>query len=126
MRIHRRQKAHRDASLEVPRTKDKGRTVTAEFSSFVLRPSSLYSTQSSRTSANVLPPVRGAKSCGDNQPFSFQIIAPTKQIAASGTQYFRHVVMTWSMRNRGSVHRTHIITVTPNVAFRIKFNTPAT
>src|SRR4051794_35261581 len=48
-----------------------------------------------------------------------------KQIAARGTQYLRHVVITWSMRRRGKVQRTHIITVTPKVALPRKLTTPA-
>ena len=31
-------------------------------------------------------------------------------------QYFKQVVITWSIRSRGSVQRTHIMTVTPNDA----------
>ena len=37
--------------------------------------------------------------------------APRNITAAIGTQYFKQVVITWSMRSRGSVQRTHIITV---------------
>ena len=48
---------------------------------------------------------------------SFQTIAPTKQIVASGTQYFRQVVMTWSIRSRGSDQRTHIWRKTREQAF---------
>ena len=51
---------------------------------------------------------------------SFHSIAPTKKIAASGTQYLRQVVITWSMRSRGSVQRIHIMTVTPMAALRMK------
>ena len=36
--------------------------------------------------------------------------------AAIGVQYFRQVVITWSIRSRGSVQRTHIITATPQHA----------
>ena len=32
---------------------------------------------------------------------------------ASGTQYFKQVVITWSIRSRGSVQRSHIMNVTP-------------
>ena len=37
--------------------------------------------------------------------------------AASGTQYFRQVVITWSIRSRGSVQRSQIMTITPSDAF---------
>ena len=46
-------------------------------------------------------------------------------IAASGVQYFKHIVITWSIRSRGSVHRTQIITVTPTTPLKIKFTQPA-
>ena len=54
-----------------------------------------------------------------------QASAPTKQTAAIGTQYFQHIVITWSIRSRGSVQRTHIMTVTPKTALTMKFRHPA-
>ena len=51
--------------------------------------------------------------------------APRKQNEASGTQYFKQVVITWSIRSRGSVQRTQIITITPRLDLRIKFAQPA-
>ena len=50
------------------------------------------------------------------------ITTPTNITAASGMQYFKQVVITWSIRSRGSVQRTHIITVTPSMPLRIKFS----
>ena len=38
---------------------------------------------------------------------------PRNIAAAIGMQYFRQVVITWSIRSRGSVQRTHIMNVTP-------------
>jgi hypothetical protein len=31
-------------------------------------------------------------------------------------QYFKQVVITWSIRSRGNVQRTHIMTTTPSTA----------
>ena len=59
------------------------------------------------------------------QPADCQNSTPRKQIAARGTQYFRHIVITWSIRNRGSVQRTQIITVTPRYALAMKLIQPA-
>ena len=42
-----------------------------------------------------------------------QSITPTSMIEASGTQYFKQVAITWSMRSRGSVQRSHIMNMTP-------------
>ena len=61
--------------------------------------------------------------CG--KPSPCQNNAPTKQAAAMGTQYFQHVVMTWSIRRRGNVQRTHIMTVTPMTALSMKLTQPA-
>ena len=41
---------------------------------------------------------------------------PTSMIEAKGTQYFKQVVITWSMRSRGSVQRSHIMKITPRTA----------
>ena len=40
-----------------------------------------------------------------------------------GMRYLRHVIITWSMRRRGSVQRTHIMTKTRNQPFNRKTNT---
>ena len=53
-----------------------------------------------------------------------QSIAPANIAAAIGVQYFRQVVITWSIRSRGSVHRTHIMSNTPSVAFRTRLPQP--
>jgi hypothetical protein len=45
--------------------------------------------------------------------------------AAIGVQYLRQVVITWSMRRRGSVQRIHIITSTPSVALPSRFARPS-
>ncbi len=53
---------------------------------------------------------------GDASPprtTNIESIAPTSMIEASGTQYFRQVVITWSMRSRGSVQRSQIMKITP-------------
>ena len=42
-------------------------------------------------------------------------IAPASIAETKGKQYFKQVVITWSMRKRGSVQRRHIINVTPGV-----------
>ena len=44
---------------------------------------------------------------------NIQSMTPASMIEASGTQYFRQVVITWSMRSRGSVQRSHIMNITP-------------
>src|SRR4029079_5505756 len=48
------------------------------------------------------------------------------ETAAIGTQYFKQVVMTWSMRRRGSVQRTHIMTVTPIMPLLMILIVPST
>ena len=44
---------------------------------------------------------------------NIQSMTPASMIEASGTQYFRQVVITWSIRSRGSVQRSHIMNITP-------------
>ena len=51
-------------------------------------------------------------------------MAPRNMAAASGVQYFRQVVITWSMRRRGRVQRIHIIMSTPSVALPMRFAKP--
>jgi len=43
---------------------------------------------------------------------------------AIGTQYFRQVVITWSIRSRGSVQRSQIMHVTPKTALAMKLLMP--
>src|SRR5262245_55256139 len=57
----------------------------------------------------------GISSCHRHMPNS-----STHEI---GSRYFRHVIITWSIRSRGSVHRTHIITKTRNQPLRMKTTT---
>jgi len=40
-----------------------------------------------------------------------------------GSRYLRHVIITWSMRNRGSVQRTHIMTKTSTQPLRMNTET---
>src|SRR5438874_1984936 len=41
-----------------------------------------------------------------------QTLTPSSSTHEIGSRYFRQVIITWSMRSRGSVQRTHIITNT--------------
>src|SRR5690606_29227567 len=41
-----------------------------------------------------------------------------------GSRYFKQEVITWSIRKRGSVHRTHIMTKTISDALVRKFSSP--
>ena len=43
---------------------------------------------------------------------------------ASGTQYFRQVVITWSIRSRGKVQRIQIMKTTPAVHLKMKLHIP--
>ena len=52
-------------------------------------------------------------------------VAPRNITAAIGVQYFKQVFITWSIRSRGSVQRTHIITVTPNTHLAMKLSMPS-
>ena len=52
-------------------------------------------------------------------------MAPKNIAAAIGVQYFKQVVITWSIRNRGNVQRTHIMKITPKGALKMKFNSPS-
>ena len=56
---------------------------------------------------------------------SIQSIAPANIAEASGTQYFRQVVITWSIRSRGSVQRSQIMNVTPTTALTMKLHMPS-
>src|SRR5947209_5277803 len=56
--------------------------------------------------------------CGKN---SRQPLTPTSSTQLIGSKYLRQVIITWSMRSRGSVQRTHIITNTRNQ--HLKMNT---
>ena len=49
---------------------------------------------------------------------------PTNITQTIGVQYFQQVVITWSIRNRGRVQRTHIMIETPMTALNRMFATP--
>src|SRR5205823_1622443 len=50
-------------------------------------------------------------------------LTPSSSTQLSGSRYFRQVIITWSMRSRGSVQRTHIITKTRNQHLKMKMTT---
>ena len=50
-------------------------------------------------------------------------LTPSSRTQLIGTRYFRQVIITWSMRSRGSVQRTHIITKTSSQPLRMKTTT---
>src|ERR1700736_2045952 len=54
--------------------------------------------------------------CGRASRHSVTPISSTQLI---GNKYFKQVIITWSMRSRGSVQRTHIITNTRNQHLRM-------
>ena len=43
---------------------------------------------------------------------------------AIGVQYFQQVLITWSIRNRGNVQRTHIMSVTSKNALKRMLSIP--
>ena len=49
---------------------------------------------------------------------SDQVVAPRNRKQLIGTRYFKQVIITWSIRNRGNVHRTHIMMNTRNHPLR--------
>src|SRR5262249_47268331 len=49
-----------------------------------------------------------------------QMQTPNNSTQLMGRKYFRQVIMTWSIRSRGKVQRTHIITNTPPHPLRMK------
>src|SRR5262249_5886818 len=49
-----------------------------------------------------------------------QMPIPTSSTQLIGSRYFRQTIMTWSIRSRGSVQRTHIMMNTPNHPLRMK------
>ena len=55
---------------------------------------------------------------------SVHSVAPRNIAAAIGVQYFKQVFITWSIRSRGSVQRTHIMNVTPTTHLNTKFKFP--
>ena len=52
--------------------------------------------------------------------------APRNRKQLIGTRYFRQVVITWSIRRRGNVQRSHICTKTRTLAFVDKTTRPNT
>src|SRR5262245_22338567 len=47
-------------------------------------------------------------------------LTPNSRAQLIGRRYFRQVIITWSMRSRGSVQRAHIMTKTSSHALRTK------
>ena len=68
--------------------------------------------------------VRLAGSRNPPRRTNIETIVPTSMIEASGTQYFRQVVITWSMRSRGSVQRSHIMKITPRKPLTTRLHMP--
>ena len=60
-------------------------------------------------------PIGGITSC--------QMVTPMSSTQLIGSRYFKHVIITWSMRSRGNVQRIHIITKTSNQPFKMKTTT---
>ncbi len=56
---------------------------------------------------------------------NIQSVVPTKVKQTIGVQYFQHMTITWSIRSRGSVHRTQVITNTPATPLASRFSRPA-
>src|SRR5262249_16115811 len=54
---------------------------------------------------------------------SCQALTPMSSTQLIGSRYFKHVIMTWSMRRRGKVQRIHIITNTRNQHLKMNTNT---
>src|SRR5882724_8527679 len=50
-------------------------------------------------------------------------VTPINSTQLIGSRYFKQVIITWSMRSRGSVQRTHIITNTRNQHLKMNTNT---
>src|SRR5262249_33319821 len=50
-------------------------------------------------------------------------LTPSSSTHVSGTRYLMQVIITWSMRSRGSVQRTHIITNTNSQPLMMKTST---
>src|SRR5687767_8188462 len=59
-------------------------------------------------------------SIGYGDSSSCHKLTPTSSTQLIGTRYFRHVIMTWSMRSRGNVQRTHIMMNTRNQHLKMK------
>ena len=99
-----------------------------------LRPSGVASWRPTRLAAGLaagtavhrptLANVSAACGLARNSPSGQRVRATTSRpeniTAAIGMQYFKQVVITWSIRSRGSVQRTHIITVTPTTPLTMK------